>query len=128
MVTVCSCIRQPAVALANVDEPRSVGAIQVEVRQERDLTQGVRGAQVEVVAASDQNWWNPLRRVVADTTGLAVVAGMPPARYAVRAWAAGHDTVTQRVSVSGGQVKLVRISLREDRCKVVVTQSGPVCM
>jgi hypothetical protein len=105
----------------------SVGELQIDVREETRLTEGVRSAVVELVPASNDDWRTPLRHVAADTSGRATMGDLAPAHYSIRVWAAGYDTVTQHVRVKAGKIDAVRIALRDDRCKVVVTSHGPVC-
>jgi hypothetical protein len=106
----------------------NTGAIQLDVREETRHTEAVGGSVVELVPAAREDWQNPLRRVVTDTAGRTVFAGLVPARYAVRVWAVGHDTVTQRLNVKRGEVEALHVRLRDDRCTPVVTQNGVVCM
>ena len=123
-----SCANRSTMTLRSGDLRSDVGEIRVDVREETRHTEAVGGAAIALVAASMEDWAAPLRNEVADTAGHAVIAGLRPARYTIRVWAAGHDTVTQRVTMSAGQAEAVRVSLRNVRCTVVVTSTGPVCM
>lgn len=123
-----ACIRDPAIAVLPVAQSPDLGAIQLEVHDANRLTQRVSRASVELVAASRENWNEPLRRTVTDTAGRAVIAGLAPARYAIRFWAVGYDTVTQRLDVKAGKVQPLPVRLRSIACTPVVTARGPVCM
>jgi hypothetical protein len=122
------CVRDPAIVVSPVAQSPDLGAIQLDVHEANRLTQGVSSASVELVAASRENWNEPLRHIVTDTAGRAVIAGLAPARYAIRVWAAGHDTVTQRLDVKAGKVQPLPVRLRTNGCTPVVTARGPVCM
>ncbi len=121
-----ACAHQTEIAIPAGERRPGIGELQIDVREDTRLTEGVRGAVVEVTAANG-DWNTPLRHVVADTAGNATIGGLSPAHYSLRVWAAGYDTVTQRVSVKAGEIEAVRVALRDDRCKVVVTSHGPVC-
>jgi hypothetical protein len=123
-----ACAFQSTLTRSPAGAGATVGEIQIDVREEARLKEGVPGASIELVNAANENWDSPLRHVAADSAGHASFARLAPARYTIRAWAAGHDTVTQRLNVGAGDIQSVRISLRSDRCVVVVTSSGPVCM
>jgi len=105
-----------------------LGALQIDVREETHLKEGVAGATVELTSDAKASGQASLRRVTADTSGKATFDRLTPARYAIRVWAAGHDTVTEHVAVRAGQLETVRVAIRDDHCTVVVTSSGPVCM
>ena len=127
-VAVCSCGQQPAIQTIPGETSATLGAIQLDVREETRLTEGVKGATVELVPASNENWRAPLREVTADSSGRIILSALAPERYAVRAWATGHDTVTERVVVTAGKIQEIRIKLRDDHCKPLLTGHGPVCM
>jgi hypothetical protein len=124
----CACARQPSIAVAPGAQSTTVGSIQLDIREATRLTQGVGGASVELVSEADKNWEHPLRRAVADSAGRAAIGELSPDRYAVRVWAIGHDTVTERISITVGHVQSLRVKLRNDQCTPVVTAHGPVCM
>jgi hypothetical protein len=123
-----ACVRDPAIAVSPVAQSPDLGAIQLDVHEANRLTQGVSRASVDLVAASHEDWSQPLRHTVTDAAGRAVIADLAPARYAIRVWAVGHDTVTQRFDVKAGRVQPLPVRLRDDRCTPVVTATGPVCM
>jgi len=125
---ICGCARQPSVALTPGARSSAFGSIQIAVREETRLTEGVGGASVALVPASKEDWRAPLRVIAADTSGRATLSNLPPQRYTVRVWAAGHDTITERISVAAGKVYLVRVKLRDDHCTPLLTAHGPVCM
>jgi hypothetical protein len=126
---VCACAPpQPSVQAVPGETSASLGAIQLDVREETRLTEGVNGATVELVPASKEDWRAPLREVTADSSGRVVLAALAPERYAIRVWAAGHDTVTQRITVTAGKIEALRIKLRDDHCTPLLTGHGPVCM
>lgn len=125
---VSGCVRDPAIVVSPVAQSSGLGAIQLDVHDANRVTQGVGRASVELVAASREDWNDPLVRIVADTAGRAVIAGLAPARYAIRIWAVGYDTVTQRLDVKAGKVKPLPVRLRSIACTPVVTAYGPVCM
>jgi hypothetical protein len=81
-----------------------------------------------LVAVSRENWNEPLVHIVTDTAGRAVIAGLVPARYAIRIWAVGYDTVAQRLYVKAGKVQPLPVRLRSIACTPGVTAAGPVCM
>jgi hypothetical protein len=126
--TASACVRDPAIAVSPVAQSPDLGAIQLEVHDANRVTQGINGASVEWVTASREDWNQPLPHVLTDTTGRAVIAGLPPARYAIRVWATGYDTVTQRINVKAGKVEPLPVRLRSIACTPVVTARGPVCM
>ncbi len=121
-----ACAHQTEVAIPAAERRPGIGELRIDVRKDTRLTEGVRGAVVEV-AAPNGDWKTPLRHVAADTAGRVMIGDLAPAHYSLRVWATGHDTVTQRVSVKAGEIESVRVALRDDRCKVVVTSHGPVC-
>ncbi len=127
-MAMAGCVRDPAIVIARVAQSPDLGAIQVDVHDANRVTQGVSRASVELVAGSRGNWSEPLRQLVTDTAGRVVIAGLAPARYAIRIWAAGFDTVTQRLNVKAGRVQPLPVRLRSVECTPVVTVSGPVCM
>ena len=123
-----ACVHDPAIAVSPVAQSPGLGAIQLDVHDANRVTQGITGASVEWVTASRESWNQPLPHVLTDTAGRAVIAGLPPARYAIRVWAVGYDTVTQRLDVKAGQVQPLPVRLRSIACTPVVTAHGPVCM
>jgi hypothetical protein len=122
------CVRDPAIVVSPVAQSPGLGAIQLDVHDANRLTQGISRASVELVPASRENWNEPLTHIVTDTAGRAVIAGLAPARYAIRVWAAGYDTVTRRLGVTAGKVQPLPVRLRSIACTPVVTATGPVCM
>ena len=122
------CVRDPAIVVSPVVQSPGLGAIQLDVHDANRVTQGISRASVELVTASRENWSDPLAHIVTDTAGRAVMAGLAPARYAIRVWAVGYDTVTQRLSVKAGKVQPLPVRLRSIACTPVVTSAGPVCM
>ncbi len=127
-LTSSACVRDPAIVVSPVAQSPDLGAIQLEVHDANRVTQGITGASVEWTTTSRENWNQPLPHVLTDTTGRAVIAGLPPARYAIRVWAVGYDTVTQRLDVKAGKVQPLPVRLRSIACTPVVTARGPVCM
>jgi hypothetical protein len=125
---ICSCASQPAVHALPGEASVALGAIQLDVREETRLTEGVNGATVVLVPASREDWSAPLREVTADSSGRVILSSLTPDRYAVRVWATGHDTVTERVRVTAGKIEEVRVKLRDDHCTPLLTAHGPVCM
>ncbi len=123
-----ACVRDPAMTVSPVAQSSDLGAIQLAVHDANHVTQGISGASIEWLTSSREDWNQPLPRVLTDTAGRAVIAGLPPARYAIRVWAAGYDTVTQRLSVKAGKVEALPVRLRSIACTPVVTARGPVCM
>lgn len=123
-----SCVYQTEIAIPASERRAGIGELRVDVREETRLTDAVRGAVLELVAPPNTDWRAPLRRVTADTSGRVTVGDLAPAHYTIRVWAAGYDTVTQGVRIQSGEIEVVRISLRDVRCTVVVRSSGPVCM
>ena len=123
-----ACVRDPAIVVLPIAQSPDLGAIQLDVHDANRLTQGISRASVELIVASRENWNEPLRHIVTDTAGRAVIAGLAPARYAIRVWAAGFDTVTQRLNVRAGKVQPLPVRLRSNSCTPVVTARGPVCM
>jgi hypothetical protein len=106
----------------------TLGEIQLDIRDENRLTQGVNGAFVKLVPASNEDWRAPLREATSDSSGHVTITALQPDRYAIRVWAAGHDTVTERFRVMPGTIDAIRVKLRADRCTPLVTTHGPVCM
>lgn len=123
-----ACVRDPAIAVSPLAQSPGLGAIQFDVHDANRLTQEISHASVDLVAASRENWNEPLRHAVTDTAGRAVIAGLTPARYAIRVWAVGFDTVTQRLDVKAGKVEPLPVRLLGNSCTPVVTSHGPVCM
>ena len=127
-IAISSCDRQTTTDLAPDAQPATLGAIEIDIREETRLTEGVKGATVQLVPASNENWRAPLRELAADSSGHIVLTSLAPERYAVRVWAAGHDTVTERVVVTRGKLRALRVKLRDDHCAPLLTAHGPVCM
>ncbi len=125
---ICSCAPRPAVQPVPGEASAAVGAIRLDVREETRLTEGVNGATVVLVPASRESWGVPLREVTADSSGRVILSSLAPDRYAVRVWATGHDTTTERVRVTAGKIEEVRVTLRDIHCTPLLTTHGPVCM
>jgi hypothetical protein len=125
--SVSSCAHQTEIAIPAGARRGGIGELQIDVREETRLTEGVRGAVIELVATPSEDWRSPLRHVTADTAGRATIKDLVAAHYTVRVWATGHDTVTQAVGIKAGEIDAVRVTLRDIHCTVIVTSHGPVC-